>query len=231
MSHNSKFRKFALVAILAQMVLFAAVARAQNQDVTIKPGESWTGSIPKSSTLSLEGRIIYSKPAGANYVLQISVNGNTVTSPLTNKGQSFQYKDGRTFDYKLGSSWLLFYGPDYSSDNSSAGGGYQVMTDPGQAYHYSWNISSLIGSNPLMDVVIKNVGATYPITGRLSSGPAVTANFPIKELGSCENQTACKAYCNKKENISSCVSYAEKNGMISAEDASKAREFSDALAG
>ncbi len=55
--------------------------------------------------------------------------------------------------------------------------------------------------------------------------------FPIAELGNCKNQGDCKSYCNKKENIQACVGYAEKNGMMSAQDAAQAREFADALAG
>lgn len=229
MSVNKVF-KLVLPALLGLMVIFAVGVKAQSQEVTIKPGESWSGSVPKSATLSLEGRIEYSKPAGANYIMEVNVNGKALTSALTNKGSSFRYEDGRVYDYRSGNAWILFYSPDFSSNDSSAGGVYQVMTDPGQAYRYSWDISSLAGSGPTMDLVIKNNSPTYTIVGRLTAG-AGGKKFPIAELGGCGSQSACNAYCEKKENIQSCVNYAESNGMISPEEADQARKFADALAG
>ena len=74
---------------------------------------------------------------------------------LLNKGQTFKYNDGRTFNYKLGNAWILFYSPDYSANNSSAGGGYQVLTNPGQAYRYSWDISSITAGKEQTNITIK----------------------------------------------------------------------------
>ena len=150
----------------------AGAVSEQTQDITLKPGESWSGTIPAATTLSFDGRIIYPNTAGANYVLQVSVNGQIITSSLLNKGQTFKYNDGRTFNYKLGNAWILFYSPDYSANNSSAGGGYQILTNPGQAYRYSWDISSITAGKEQADITIKNVGPTYPITGRLMSKDA-----------------------------------------------------------
>lgn len=56
-------------------------------------------------------------------------------------------------------------------------------------------------------------------------------DFPIAELGNCSSLGACKVYCDKPANILACVSYAEKNGMITAEEAGRARQFSDVLLG
>ena len=65
--------------------------------------------------------------------------------------------------------------------------------------------------------------------------PSVTGTastqFPIKELGNCADFGACKVYCDKSENISACVAYAEKSGMITKDEAERARQFSDVLKG
>lgn len=62
------------------------------------------------------------------------------------------------------------------------------------------------------------------------AGTAST-QFPIKELGNCADFGACKIYCDKSENISACVAYAEKSGMITKDEAERARQFSDVLKG
>lgn len=49
--------------------------------------------------------------------------------------------------------------------------------------------------------------------------------YPVKELGFCKNEQECFAYCDKPENISSCVAFAEKHDLMSKEDAAKAKAF------
>lgn len=49
--------------------------------------------------------------------------------------------------------------------------------------------------------------------------------YPVKELGECKNEQACFAYCDKPENISACVSFAEKHNLLSKEEAAKAKAF------
>jgi len=43
--------------------------------------------------------------------------------------------------------------------------------------------------------------------------------YPIKELGNCTSKQECKTYCDKKENMLSCVNFAEQNGLMSKEKA------------
>jgi hypothetical protein len=64
-----------------------------------------------------------------------------------------------------------------------------------------------------------------------ASAQTAGIKYPVAELGGCANEADCRAYCNKQENILNCVAFGEKNGMISAEDAARAREFSDVLQG
>ncbi|MEK9154508.1 MAG: hypothetical protein AAB596_00305 [Patescibacteria group bacterium] len=50
-------------------------------------------------------------------------------------------------------------------------------------------------------------------------------SYPVKELGNCKNETQCRTYCDKPENIGACVNFAEKNNLISKEEARKAKAF------
>ncbi|MEK7629739.1 MAG: hypothetical protein AAB394_04495 [Patescibacteria group bacterium] len=50
-------------------------------------------------------------------------------------------------------------------------------------------------------------------------------SYPVKELGSCKNEVECKSFCDNKDNITLCVNFAEKNGIMSKDDATQARKF------
>jgi len=50
-------------------------------------------------------------------------------------------------------------------------------------------------------------------------------SYPVAELGNCADKTACKAYCDKSENIDACLSFAEKNGIMSKEEVKTAKNF------
>lgn len=203
------------------------IATAQTSEVTIAANETYSTTVQSGNTLRIVARISYEKPAGANYGLEVYVNDQLVTSPLLNKGASFTYKDGRTFPYRSGNDWLLFYSQDFSANNSSAGGGYQVMTDQGQAYLYKWDISSLTNGSKTVKLKIKNTGKTVgkPIVVQILS------QYPIAELGNCASESACRAYCSVSDNYAACADYGQKNNIISKEDAAKAKEFADVLKG
>ena len=49
--------------------------------------------------------------------------------------------------------------------------------------------------------------------------------FPITELGSCKDKAGCKNFCDNKENIEKCVSFAKEHNLISPEEAEKAERF------
>jgi hypothetical protein len=142
-----------------------------SKDIVINSGEVWEGDIPASSVLDLQARLNYAKPAGSNFALDISVNGHRVESPLLNKAAQYKYQDGRTFPYSdmAKGGWMVFYSPDFSANNSAAGGGYQVLTDPGEAYHYRWNVSAFAGGGKTMHVRIRhgNPGAVGPLVIRI----------------------------------------------------------------
>ena len=128
-------------------------------EIRIEGNSAWEGVLIAEKTLQLEARIVCPIPSGANRPMEVLVNGKKVTSQLLNKGQSFKFKDGRTFSYLDGASWLLFYSPNFSANNSTGGSGYQVMTNPGQAYKYKWDISLFGQDFVTLKVRIVNNGA------------------------------------------------------------------------
>ncbi len=54
---------------------------------------------------------------------------------------------------------------------------------------------------------------------------AQNIQYPVKELGSCKDESACKSYCDKSENTKSCVNFAEKNNLMSKEEIELAKKF------
>ena len=73
-------------------------------------------------------------------------------------------------------------------------------------------------------IIAVSVFISYSIIAKAQEG-LENISYPIKELGGCKNQQDCKDFCDKKENISACVNFAEKKGMISEDDVQKARAF------
>jgi len=51
--------------------------------------------------------------------------------------------------------------------------------------------------------------------------------FPIAELGGCENEEECKNYCDNPEHISECIDFAESHGLMNKKEAEKARKLSE----
>jgi len=50
-------------------------------------------------------------------------------------------------------------------------------------------------------------------------------SYPVVELGNCADQASCKAYCDKPANIDACLSFAEKNNLMSKEEIKVAKNF------
>ncbi len=49
--------------------------------------------------------------------------------------------------------------------------------------------------------------------------------FPVAELGNCQNEQECRAYCDDSENITQCVAFAEKYSLLSERELEKAKKF------
>jgi len=57
-----------------------------------------------------------------------------------------------------------------------------------------------------------------------AEAPAPSLSYPVAELGSCQNQEACKAYCDKSENMSACVDFGLSQGLIEPGEAAIAKK-------
>jgi len=55
-------------------------------------------------------------------------------------------------------------------------------------------------------------------------------NYPVEELGNCQNEDECQAYCDSWENIEECVSFAEAHNLLSPEELAEAKKIIKALA-
>ncbi len=123
----------------------------------LRGGEQWALRTT-DGTLALSARIPWKQVAGAAGAMEIRVNGQLLTSRLGNKTGSFSLADGREFDYlhPQTNHWMVFYSPDFVSNNTGAGGDYQVVTDPGAAYRYTWDLSPFTGNGKVAEVVIRN---------------------------------------------------------------------------
>jgi hypothetical protein len=143
-------------------------AHIQAQTITIGMGQYWKGCYGSKKYLIIEARLDYRRPAGSQCNMKVMINDKALTLPLKNKGTSFHYADGRTFPYYDPQTccWSLFYCDDFSANNGKAGGGYQVMTDPGQSYLYRWDISSLAGKGPV-SLKIANTSSLAQIVCRV----------------------------------------------------------------
>ncbi len=59
------------------------------------------------------------------------------------------------------------------------------------------------------------VGAmASPVAAQTDGQVTPNISYPVAELGSCADKTACKTYCDKPANIDACLSFAEKNNLM-----------------
>lgn len=53
--------------------------------------------------------------------------------------------------------------------------------------------------------------------------------YPIPELGNCANRDACRSYCNDSANMSACIDFASKHGLMNGNEASVAKKFAEEM--
>jgi len=53
----------------------------------------------------------------------------------------------------------------------------------------------------------------------------LNVQYPVAELGNCRDEAACRAYCDKTENIKLCLGFAEKHNLMPKEEIEAARKF------
>lgn len=79
-----------------------------------------------------------------------------------------------------------------------------------------------------LSVVILSFGilVSYSLIAQALSEEDIV--YPVAELGNCKNETECRAYCDKPQNLSQCLDFAEEHGLISDEELEMARGFEEA---
>ena len=69
------------------------------------------------------------------------------------------------------------------------------------------------------------IGAAAIVIAGVAFAEESSITFPVAELGNCESKMECKQYCDIPENREPCLSFAEKNGLMSREEAAIARKL------
>ena len=80
------------------------------------------------------------------------------------------------------------------------------------------SISILITGIVSVGIVTSSVNAqTKSLVSEIS--------YPIVELDNCADKAACKTYCDKSENMNACLSFAQKNNLMSSDEVNIAKNF------
>ena len=78
------------------------------------------------------------------------------------------------------------------------------------------------------------IAITILLMGLFAAGAIVAfaqienIEYPIPELGNCENEQDCHDYCDDVSNINQCLDFAEKHGLLSDRELEDARRFESA---
>jgi len=91
---------------------------------------------------------------------------------------------------------------------------------------------AVIGSVMAQDVEYPAKDVQYPAKDVVQSpikdvqrSAVKDVQYPVKELGSCKSEKECKVYCDKTKNMDACLSFGEKNNLMSKEETSIAKNF------
>ena len=66
---------------------------------------------------------------------------------------------------------------------------------------------------------------TNSVVAQTDGQAALEISYPVAELGNCADKAACKTYCDEQANIDACLSFAEKNNLMSKEEIKVAKNF------
>lgn len=128
------------------------------KQVILQPGQSHSFQ-QMGDKFSIAARLEYPELGGSAAIMEVSVNGVPFKGdrPLSNKDMAYEFADGRVEPYYYdGYGWTVFYSPDFNANNINAESVYRVVSDPGQAYVYSWaRPEGIIASYP---VTVKHSG-------------------------------------------------------------------------
>ena len=63
------------------------------------------------------------------------------------------------------------------------------------------------------------------LAGSVWAQETADISYPVAELGNCQNQVACRQYCDKPENSQACLDFAKKKNLMSDDEVKKAEKF------
>ncbi|MEK7114369.1 MAG: hypothetical protein AAB850_02355 [Patescibacteria group bacterium] len=72
------------------------------------------------------------------------------------------------------------------------------------------------------------VSATIIANGAFAQTADDVIQYPVAELGGCEDRDACKVYCDDADNLEACLSFAEENNLMSEDEIVIAKKFMEA---
>lgn len=71
----------------------------------------------------------------------------------------------------------------------------------------------------------------FGILSNVSYAAPANITYPISELGNCQDQQACKTYCDDTTHMDACLTYAQQHNLLSDQEIKDAREYQDVLKG
>lgn len=77
----------------------------------------------------------------------------------------------------------------------------------------------------ILYILITGILVTKMMTGSVIAQIIPEISYPVAELGNCADKAACKTYCDEQANIDACLSFAEKNNLMSKEEIKMAKNF------
>ncbi|MEK7127352.1 MAG: hypothetical protein AAB838_01345, partial [Patescibacteria group bacterium] len=84
---------------------------------------------------------------------------------------------------------------------------------------------NILGVLILITGILVAGAITSPVAAQTDGQATSEISYPVAELGNCADKAACKAYCDKPANVDACLSFAEKNNLMSKEEIKVAKNF------
>lgn len=66
---------------------------------------------------------------------------------------------------------------------------------------------------------------TGPVAAQTDGQVTPEISYPVAELGNCADKASCKVYCDEQVNVDACLSFAERNNLMSKEEIKVAKNF------
>ena len=74
-------------------------------------------------------------------------------------------------------------------------------------------------------ILISGMAVSGVLLGNTLAQTASDIQYPVKELANCQDEAACRVYCDKPQNLKVCLNFAEKNNLMPPEELQQAKNF------